>query len=93
MITCVVEMFGLPREISGAQEVEIKLEDNASLGDVIAALRREIPALDGRVIYRGEDRLLDHCTFNINGQFYQHDNTLKIQDGARLRLLTLPTGG
>ena len=93
MNRCIVQLFGLPREVTELREVEIELTDGASLGDVIAALRREIPALEGRVIRAGENRLMEHCAFNINGRFYLNDKEVQLQDGDRVLLLTLATGG
>ena len=94
MIKCRVEMWGLSREISGLPEVEVKLADNAtSLRDVIGALKRQVPALEGIVICQGENRLEDTCAFNINGQFFLEDEKLQLKDGDCLRLLTLATGG
>ncbi len=93
MFRCVVRLFGLPSEITELQEVEVGLKDGASLGDVIAALRREIPALEGRVIRAGENRLMKHLAFNINGRFYLDDREVQLQDGDRVALLTLATGG
>ena len=49
MTKCIVEIFGLPREITEVQKVEVELKDRANLGDVIAALRRKIPALEESV--------------------------------------------
>jgi len=93
MIKCVVKLFGLSHEITELQEVEVELKDGANLGDVIAVLRREIPALEGRVIRAGENRLMEHCAFNINGRFYLNDKETQLQEGDRLLLLTLATGG
>ncbi|MFC1991222.1 MoaD/ThiS family protein [Chloroflexota bacterium] len=93
MISCVVEMFGLSREVSGVPEVEVKLEDNAKLEDVVAVLRRRFPVMEGPVIREGENRLENYCIFNINGRFYHDENDLRIRDGERLRLLSLATGG
>ena len=93
MKRCIVQLFGLPREITELQEVEVGLKNEANLGDVIAALRREIPALEGRVIRAGENRLMEHCAFNINGRFYLDDREVQFQDGDRILLLTLATGG
>ena len=93
MIKCRVEMWGLPREVSGLPEVEVKLENGAGLRDVIAALKRQVPALEGSVICQGEDRLEDTCAFNINGQFFLENEKLQLKDGDCLRLLTLATGG
>jgi molybdopterin converting factor small subunit len=89
----VVQLFGLPRQATELPEVEIELKDGANLGDVIAALRREIPALEGPVIRAGENRLMEHCAFNINGRFYLNDRDVQLQDSDRVSLLTLATGG
>ena len=86
-------MWGLPREVSGLGEVEVKVKNDASLSDVIAALKRQVPKLEGSVIRPGEDRLEDTCAFNINGQFLLDDERLQLKDGDLLRLLTLATGG
>ena len=93
MARYVVEMFGLPHEITDLRQVEIKLEKGASLRDVVAALRREIPALEGRVIHPEENRLMERYAFNVNGRFYFDDINLKLHRGDRVALLTLATGG
>ena len=90
---CTVQMFGLPREVTELREVEVKLKDGANLRDVVAALRRKIPALEGSIIRAGENRLMEHCAFNINGRFYFNDNETPLQDNDRIVLLTLATGG
>ncbi|UCH43005.1 MAG: MoaD/ThiS family protein [Dehalococcoidales bacterium] len=93
MFRCVVGVFGLPREVTELREVEIELEDGARLRDIIAALRREIPALEGDIICAGEDRLTDNYAFNINGRFYQDENELQVRPGDRVALLLLASGG
>ena len=94
MIRCMVQLFGLSHEITELREVEVELKDGASIGDVIAALRREILALEGRVIRTGENRLMEHYTFNISGRFYPDDREMiQLRDGDRIALLTLATGG
>ncbi len=89
----IVQLFGLPREITELREVEVGLKGGANLGDVIAALRRAIPTLEGRVIRAGEDRLIENYGFNINGRFYLNDEEVQLKDGDRIALLTLATGG
>jgi molybdopterin converting factor small subunit len=93
MFRCVVQMFGLSREITELREVELELKDGASLVDVTAALRRSIPALEGPVILAGEDRLVENYKFNVNGHLYYNDLNLKLQSGDRVALLTPVTGG
>ena len=89
----IVQMFGLPREVTELREVEVELKDRAGLEDVVAALRHEIPALEGPVIRAGENWLMEHCAFNINGRFYCDDRDIQLRDGDRIILLTLATGG
>lgn len=93
MIRCVVELYGLPRQVTELREVEVGLKDGASLSEVVAALKREIPALEGRVTRAGEDRLLEHYAFNVNGHFYFEDREVQLQDGDHVLLLTLASGG
>jgi molybdopterin converting factor small subunit len=93
MIKCVVRLFGLSHQIAERHEVEVELKDGAKLGDVIVALRREIPALEGRVIRAGENQLMKHYAFNINGRFYPDDGEIPLQKGDRIMLLTLSSGG
>ncbi len=93
MAKYVVEMFGLPYEISGIRRVEFELEDGAGLSDIIGALKREIPELEGEVITPGYDLLTEGFTFNINGRFYSNDGDLKLHEGDRIVLLTLATIG
>ena len=93
MFRCVVEMFGLPSEITELREVEVELDDGATLRDVVAALKSKIPALEGTAIRTGEDQLVENYKFNINGHFYYDDMGLKIKSGDRIALLVPITGG
>lgn len=93
MATYTVEMFGLPFSISGIRETKFELEDGAKLTDIVGALRREIPALEGEVITPGNDFLLDGFTFNINGRFYVDDRDLVLKEDDHIILLTLATIG
>jgi len=86
-------MFGLPRDITRLQQVEIELEDGARLRDLIVALRREIPTLEGRIILTDEERLTAYYAFNINGRFYSDDVEIQLQEGDYIALISLATGG
>jgi len=90
---CIMEMFGLPSNVTELRELEVELEDGAWLRDVVVALKRKIPALEGSVIRNGEDRLVENYTFNVNGRFYFDDSDFQLRDGDRIALLTLATGG
>ena len=89
----IIPMYGLPREITEKREVEVELNDGAGMDEVIAALREKIPALEGRVIVPGEDRLMDEYKFNINGSFYFAGMDFKLKKGDRIALLVPMTGG
>ena len=93
LFKCVIGLFGLPQEITGEHEVEVELKDEAILTDIIAALRHEIPKLEGLVIRAGEDKLTDYYAFNINGRFYIDDKEIRIRSGDHVALVALATGG
>ena len=93
MFKCVIGLFGLTQEITGEHMVEVELSDEASLTDVIAALRRIIPKLEGLVIRPGEDKLTEYYAFNINGSFYIDDEEIRIRSGDHVALLALASGG
>ena len=93
MFKCVVEMFGLPSEITELREVEVELDDGATLRDVVAALKSRVPALEGTAIRAEEDQLVENYKFNVNGRFYYDDMDLKIKSGDRIALLVPITGG
>lgn len=93
MFKLVIGLYGLPHGIVDGHQVEVELKDEASLADAIAALRREIPKLEGPVILAGEDKLTNHYAFNINGRFYIDDKEILIRSGDKIALLALATGG
>jgi molybdopterin converting factor small subunit len=89
----VIPMYGLPREITEKREVEVELSEGAGMAEVVAALREKVPALEGRAIVAGEDRLADEYKFNINGTFYFAGTDFKLKQGDRIALLVPMTGG
>ncbi len=94
MITCIVEFYGQSYELAGRKEAVLKLEKNkAGIPDMVAALRKEVPALDGFVLKEGQDSLMDNQVLNINGQFYHNGDEIILRDDDRIRVLTIATGG
>jgi molybdopterin converting factor small subunit len=93
MFRCVVEMFGLPSEITELREAEVELDDGATLRDVVAALKSKIPALEGTAIRVGENQLVENYKFNVNGRFYYDDMDLRLRSGDRIALLVPISGG
>ena len=96
MIKCIVEFFGVPVKTT-EMKVEIELKEGAKLKDIIAALRHKLPALEETIIVPGEDRMVAGYTFNIHGHFYidgyDDDQDIKLKNGDRIAVLTIPTGG
>jgi molybdopterin converting factor small subunit len=88
-----VQMYGLSREVTPLREVEIELIEGAGMADVVSALRKKIPALEGPVIRPGEDRLEELYKFNINGRFYFDGMDFQLQKDDRIALLVPATGG
>jgi molybdopterin converting factor small subunit len=88
-----VEMFGLSKDATELRNVEIELNEGASLRDLVAALRRKIPALEGKVIRDGQDRLTEQYVFNIDGRFYFDSDKVQLREGSSIRLVLLSTGG
>jgi molybdopterin converting factor small subunit len=93
MFKVTIPMYGLPREITEKREVEVELRDGATMPEVIAAMKEKVPALEGPVIRRGEDRLVELYKFNVNGKFYFDGQNFELHPGDRIALLIPMTGG
>jgi molybdopterin converting factor small subunit len=93
MFNGIVYIYGLPREIADVREVHVELKDGASMGEVIAALKKEVPALEGPVFREGENRLQHLYKFNVNGNFYYDGQDFQLQKEDRIALLMPVTGG
>jgi molybdopterin converting factor small subunit len=89
----IIPMYGLPREITELREAEIELNDNATMAEVLAAMKSKIPSLVGPVIRPGENRLVEQFKFNINGRFYFDGQDFTLHKGDRIALLVPMTGG
>ncbi len=86
-------MYGLYHGITDLREVELELEDGAGMPEVVAEMRKKIPALEGPVIRQGEDRLVELYKFNINGHFFFDGMDFKLHSGDRIALLVPAMGG
>jgi molybdopterin converting factor small subunit len=75
------------------REVEVELSDGAGMAEVIAAMKKKVPKLEGTVVRPGEDRLMELYKFNINGRFYFDGEDFKLRKGDRIALLVPITGG
>jgi hypothetical protein len=88
-----VELYGMIPAAGGVRTVELDLDGEANLEDLVGALRRALPGLEGSVILSGEDRLAGHYTFNVNGRFHVDEYDIKVRPRDHILLLTLPVGG
>ena len=93
MFECHIQLFGFPKEIIDGNEVILSLDDDASLADVVAQLRKKVPALEGFAVAPGENRLVAGFKFNLNGRLIYTDYSMKVQGSDRIALLPRVSGG
>jgi molybdopterin converting factor small subunit len=83
-----VELYGVPRLICGTGEMEV---DARSVGELLDALIRRHPALEGRVISRGS--LHRAYRLNRNGREFLTRADHPISHGDCLILMSADAGG
>jgi molybdopterin converting factor small subunit len=88
-----VHMYGLAHEITELRAAEIEVREGAGMEEVVAALKSQVPSLEGPVIRSGENRLEEMYKFNLNGQFYYDGMDFQLKPGDRIALLIPATGG
>jgi hypothetical protein len=93
VIKCTVEMFGMPAGVSDVNRIEIELAEGSNLKDLVRSLRFRLPGLAGKVISEEEDKLLEHYSFIINGNYYLSDSGGQLCNGDRVVLVLLAMGG
>jgi hypothetical protein len=93
MFTANIEMYGIPQDIYPKIKVAVDLNDEASLTDVVIALKKKIPGLEGPVIGQGQDSLLENYAFIVNGQSQPEGSNFRIHPQDRIVLVLMATGG
>lgn len=88
-----IELFGPPRARAGAKVVCVEVQDGASLGDLVAALSQEAPAMLGTVIAAQKDRLLEPYTFYLDGSGFVNDPAIRLSQSSRLSIMMASVGG
>jgi molybdopterin converting factor small subunit len=88
-----VELFGIPRIRAGRQEIHLVLPADAGKLELVEALARECPVLVGPVLREGLTDLQDGYVFNHNGVSFLSGDSLKLQAGDFLLLLSSQAGG
>ncbi len=94
-INCTVEFFGTPTEATpNIIEADVEITEGAGVPELIRALRKKVPTLEGQVFVPGEDRLQEAYAFNINGEFFvDAGEGAKIKKWDRVVLILLSAGG
>lgn len=88
-----VELFGLAHVFPGRHDIIVELGSESTLRELVAALRRNVPDLEGKIIRPGEDRLAGLYAFNVNGRFYLDEYDTKIEPADHIVIVTLALGG
>ena len=83
-----VEFYGIPRRRAGVATTTVSGE---SLGDVLRALERQLPGLQGTCIDEG--KLLPGFVANLAGNNFITDPDTQLADGEALLILSADAGG
>jgi molybdopterin converting factor small subunit len=89
-VRVLVELFGVPRVVTGRRSVELETP-GATLGEVAGALGRACPELRGRVLDQA-DWLLDGYLFAVGGRFTR-DAATTLTGGTPVLLVASSAGG
>ncbi len=88
-----VEVYGAGLGRSSQRQVELDLDPEVTLGDVLAALSSQAPALAGRVLGDDGRSLKPPYVMNVNGLVFVDDLSVRPHDGDRILLMAPPAGG
>jgi molybdopterin converting factor small subunit len=88
-----VELFGTPRLRAGRREVELELPAETSRQQIIKTLAEACPALVGPVLGEDLNGLQEGYVFNLNGTAFLSSDTISLQSGDSLLLLSNQAGG
>jgi molybdopterin converting factor small subunit len=88
-----VEFFGLPRRLSGVKQTTVRVEEGATLRDVVAALAGQFPAFLGELVDPETYDLVEPYFFNIDARYVPPNLEFEPKEGQRLLLLFLEAGG
>ena len=83
-----VEFFGIPRSRAGVASATV---GGDCLGDVLVALERDYPGLQGTCIEKGQ--LLPGFVANLSGNDFVTDPETRLSDGDAVLILSADAGG
>ena len=93
MVQITVELFGIPRIKAGVGEIDLALPADTGWQDLIEAIARACPVLVGPVLREDLTDLQDGYVFNHNGVSFLSGDSLELQAGDFLLLLSSQAGG
>ncbi len=88
-----VELYGVARSRAGCDAVLLYLAEGATLGDALAALAAEIPALVGPVLSADRRGLAAGSIVSFDGKGFTRDPAEPIPRGGPLLLMPASSGG
>ncbi|MDP7242378.1 MAG: MoaD/ThiS family protein [Rhodospirillales bacterium] len=89
----VVELFDSARRIASVAEVELELEEEATVRDMLRALATSYPALRGPVIDPEGWSARPYILLNLDGKETIEDDDLELPHRARVLLMSALAGG
>ena len=90
---CVVEVFGVPRQILKASQVKLDLSPGATLKEVVATLGQREAQLLGRVITPDMNALVAPYRLYQEGRGFVDDLSQRVDPGDRFVLMLATVGG
>lgn len=95
MITITVEFTGVARQIAGAKQTGLNVQDGITYREVIQILGKKYPGLIGILIAADGASFLSSNMFSVNGEkmILPGMEDQSPQDGDRLILISVITGG
>lgn len=89
----IVEFLGLARGLTGTKERVLEVEDSATFRDVLRRLAKDYPPLVGPVIKPDTYELDPSHILSLDGRRVPRDLDERPEDGQRLILMFVETGG
>ena len=88
-----VELYGVARSRAGCDAAMVYLRPGATLGDALAALAAELPALVGPVLTADRRGLAPGSVASFDGKGFTRDPAERVPRGKPLLLLPASSGG
>ncbi|MCJ7595708.1 MAG: MoaD/ThiS family protein [Desulfobacterales bacterium] len=90
---CVLELFGILRDIAQTGEMVLELKAPATFRDLLRSLKTKSPSLGSLILTPGRDTLADPFMLNVNGGSVVYDLDEPLNEGDRVFLLYPVSGG